>query len=207
MASRNLDVTSRIFSFTLAAYVLFFLVGNARAEKVEVPAYMLVEVPYITTPEPVVKRMLDMAKVKKGDMLYDLGCGDGRIVIEAAQRGAKGVGIELNPHLVQEAQQNAVNAGYADKVQFRVQDIFEADFSKASVVTLYLLPEINQKLRPQLWRQLAVGTRVVSHAFDMGPDWPPEKVDEVVGRKIYYWTIRPEHKNSAKIVAQSGKLN
>lgn len=201
MLSHGFSVSSRMLSSGLAMYVLLSLFGNARAETVQVPAYMLVEVPYITTPEPVVKKMLDMAKVKKGDMLYDLGCGDGRIVIEAAQRGAKGVGIELNPHLVEEAQQNALKAGYADKVQFRVQDIFEADFSKASVVTLYLLPEINQKLRPQLWKQLAVGTRVVSHAFDMGPDWPPEKVDEVVGRKIYYWTIRPEHKKMVEVLA------
>lgn len=205
MSSRNFSGSPRLGFFAFLAFAFSVVSGAAKAETVQVPAYMLVEVPFITTPEAVVTRMLDMAKVKKGDMLYDLGCGDGRIVIEAAQRGAKGVGIELNPHLVEEAQKNAITAGYADKVQFRVQDIFEADFSKASVVTLYLLPEINQKLRPQLWRQLAVGTRVVSHAFDMGPEWPPEKVDEVVGRKIYYWTIRPEHKKQAGLLVQAKK--
>lgn len=205
MLPSRLSVSSRLVIFAFLASLLSALSAPAKAETVQVPAYLLVEVPYITTPEPVVTRMLDMAKVKKGDMLYDLGCGDGRIVIEAAQRGAKGVGIELNPHLVEEAQQNAVKAGYADKVQFRVQDIFEADFSEASVVTLYLLPEINKKLRPQLWTQLKVGTRVVSHAFDMGPEWPPEKEDEVVGHKIYSWTIRPEHKKHAKLLANAEK--
>jgi ubiquinone/menaquinone biosynthesis C-methylase UbiE len=131
-------------------------------------------------------------------VLYDLGCGDGRIVISAARdRGARGVGIDINPVRIEEAQANAKAAGVADRVSFRVGDLFESDFSAATVVTLYLLPDINRKLRPQLWRQLKVGTRVVSHDFDMGDEWPPEKVEKVEGKTLYYWTIKREHKRAA----------
>ncbi|TFZ04741.1 SAM-dependent methyltransferase [Ramlibacter rhizophilus] len=155
------------------------------------------DVPYVPTPQPVVDRMLEMAKVNSRDVLYDLGCGDGRIVITASkQHGARGVGIDLNPVRIEEAKANAKQAGVSGKVDFRVGDLFEADFSPATVVTLYLLPNINRKLRPQLWRQLDVGTRVVSHAFDMGEEWPPERVDKIDHRTLYLWTIRPEHKRA-----------
>lgn len=153
------------------------------------------DVPYVPTPQPVVDRMLAMGKVGPGDVVYDLGCGDGRIVITAAkERGARGVGIDIDPARIREARQNARDAGVADRVEFRVGDLFEADFSPASVVTLYLLPDINRKLRPQLWRQLEVGTRVVSHAFNMGDEWPPERTERVEHRTLHAWTIKPEHK-------------
>ncbi|MBL0421961.1 class I SAM-dependent methyltransferase [Ramlibacter sp. AW1] len=156
------------------------------------------DVPYVPTPQPVVDKMLEMAKVGSSDVVYDLGCGDGRIVITAAKvHGARGVGVDLNPVRIQEAQANAKSAGVTDKVQLRVANIFETDVSPASVVTLYLLPTINRKLRPQLWRQLRVGTRVVSHAFDMGDEWPPERTEQVDHRTVYYWTIKEEHKKRA----------
>jgi ubiquinone/menaquinone biosynthesis C-methylase UbiE len=156
------------------------------------------DVPYVPTPMEVVNKMLDMGKVGKNDVLYDLGCGDGRIVITAAkERGARGVGVDIDPQRIAEANENAQKAGVQDRVQFRQGDLFKADFSPATVVTLYLLPDINKKLRPQLWRQLKVGTRVVSHAFDMGDEWPPERTERVDFKTIYSWTIKQEHKKAA----------
>ena len=153
--------------------------------------------PYVPTPPEVVNKMLDMAKVKSGDVLYDLGCGDGRIVITAAkERGARGVGVDIDPQRIAEANENAKQAGVTDRVQFRQGDLFKADFSPATVVTLYLLPDINKKLRPQLWRQLKVGTRIVSHAFDMGDEWPPERTEEAHFKMIHAWTIKAEHKRA-----------
>jgi SAM-dependent methyltransferase len=153
------------------------------------------DVPYLPTPQPVVDRMLELAQVGANDLLYDLGCGDGRIVITAARdRGARGVGIDIDPERIAEARENAQKEGVADRVAFRVGDLFESEFGEATVVTLYLLPDINRRLRPQLWRQLQVGTRVVSHAFDMGEEWPPEHTELVNYRTLHAWTIRPEHK-------------
>jgi SAM-dependent methyltransferase len=155
------------------------------------------DVPYVPTPPEVVQRMLDMGRVGKTDVLYDLGCGDGRIVITAAkERGARGVGIDIDPERISEARSNANAAGVTDRVTFRQGDLFKADFAEATVVTLYLLPQINQRLRPQLWRQLKVGTRVVSHEFDMGDAWKPERVEMVGARRVLSWTIRPEHKKA-----------
>ncbi|HVL76568.1 MAG TPA: class I SAM-dependent methyltransferase [Noviherbaspirillum sp.] len=153
------------------------------------------DVPYVPTPQPVVDRMLELAQVTDKDVVYDLGSGDGRIVVTAAREyGARGVGIDLNPQRVAEARANAKEAGVQDRVEFRVGDLFQTDLSEATVVTLYLLTSVNYKLRPQLWRQLRPGTRVVSHAFDMGDEWPPEKVERVGGSTIYYWTITEDHK-------------
>lgn len=147
------------------------------------------DVVYVPTPPEVVNRMLELAKVGKNDILYDLGSGDGRIPIEAAKRfGTRGVGIDIDPERIREANANAKKEGVSDKVQFLQQDLFKSDFSKATVVTLYLLPELNVKLRPQLFQQLKPGTRIVSHAFDMG-DWKPEKVENVNGRTVYFWTV------------------
>lgn len=162
------------------------------------------DVPYVPTPQEVVDRMLQMAKVGKDDVLFDLGCGDGRIVVTAAKtHGARGTGIDLDPQRIREARKNAEQAGVAGKVDFKVADLFETDVSAASVVTLYLLPNVNTRLRPQLWKQLKVGSRVVSHAFDMGPEWPPEKTESVEGRTIYYWTIKAAHKQAAKRAAKA----
>jgi 2-polyprenyl-3-methyl-5-hydroxy-6-metoxy-1,4-benzoquinol methylase len=147
------------------------------------------DVPYVPTSTEVVEAMLKVAKVGKNDVLYDLGSGDGRIPITAAKQfGTRGVGIDIDPDRIQEANENAKNAGVTDKVKFLQQDLFKSDFSKATVVTLYLLPEINLRLRPQLFKQLKPGTRVVSHAFDMG-DWKPEKTLNVNGSTVYYWVV------------------
>ena len=149
------------------------------------------DVVYVPTPQAVVDAMLKMANVSGKDVVYDLGCGDGRIPITAAQRfGAKGVGIDIDPVRIKEANENAKTAGVTDKVTFLNQDLFTSDFKDATVVTLYLLPSLNEKLMPKLKAELKPGTRIVSHAFDMGPNWPAEKTEQVEGKTIYYWTIR-----------------
>lgn len=148
------------------------------------------DVPYVPTPEAVVDRMLQLAKVNRNDVVYDLGSGDGRIPIAAVQKyqARRAVGVDINPELVREAKQNAQNAKVSDRVEFREQDLFKTDLREASVVTLYLLPEVNLRLRPKLLSELKPGTRIVSHAFDMG-DWKPDRVENVEGRTIYYWTV------------------
>jgi ubiquinone/menaquinone biosynthesis C-methylase UbiE len=156
------------------------------------------DVPYVPTPQEVVDEMLKMGSVKKGDVLYDLGCGDGRIVVTAAQRyGVDATGVDIDPERIAEAKENATKAGVNGKVRFIEGNLFEADLSKASVVTLYLLPSVNMKLRPKLWRELKPGARVVSHSFDM-EDWKPTKTTEVNGRKIYLWVITEKDKQQAK---------
>ena len=157
------------------------------------------DVPYVPTPQNVVNRMLEVANVSEDDVIYDLGSGDGRIVITAAQKyGARGVGIDIDPERVKEARANAKEAGVTDLVEFRQGDLFEADLSDATVVTLYLLPSVNVELRPKLFNELEPGTPVVSHDFNMG-EWQPERTVEVNGNTIYRWTIPeqvPEHLRS-----------
>jgi SAM-dependent methyltransferase len=146
------------------------------------------DVPYVPTPPEVVDAMLKLAGVKANDVVIDLGCGDGRIVIAAAQKyGARGLGIDLNPERIKEANENAQKAG-VKRVQFIEKNLFDADLHEASVVTLYLLPEVNRRLRPKLLKELKPGTRIVSHSFDMG-DWKPEKEQSINGRRIYLWTV------------------
>jgi SAM-dependent methyltransferase len=145
-------------------------------------------VPYVPSPEYVVDKMIELAGVKKGDVVYDLGSGDGRIVIAAAKKGAKAVGFEIDPDLVGESRANIQKAGVQESAEIRNQDILTVDLSPASVVTMYLLPDVNLKLRPNLLSQLKPGSRVVSHSFDMG-DWKPDKVERVEGRTIYFWTV------------------
>jgi SAM-dependent methyltransferase len=150
------------------------------------------DVIFVPTPQAVVDAMLKMAGVHKGDVVYDLGSGDGRIVVTAAKEyGVKGIGIDINPQRIAEANANAAQAGVTSLVTFRNEDLFEADIHEASVVTLYLLTSLNLKLRPKLWHDLKPGTRVVSQTFDMG-DWKPEKEDEIEGHTIYLWRI-PEN--------------
>jgi SAM-dependent methyltransferase len=147
------------------------------------------DVPYVPTSMNVVDSMLELAEVTADDVVYDLGSGDGRIVIRAAEKyGARGVGIEIDDELVEEARQNADSAGVADRVTFRQGDLFDADISEATVVTLYLLPTINLRLRPKLFEELAPGTRVVSHDFSMD-EWEHEERIEVGSSAIYFWTI------------------
>ena len=155
------------------------------------PAPREPDVFYVPTPPAVVDAMLKMANVTSTDVVYDLGCGDGRIPIAAAQKyGARGIGIDIDPLRVAEAIENAKLAGVTDKVTFLNQDLFTSDFKDATVVTLYLLPSLNEKLRPKLQAELKPGTRIVSHAFDMGRLWPAERRQEVDGKTIYFWTIK-----------------
>ncbi|HYH57177.1 MAG TPA: class I SAM-dependent methyltransferase, partial [Anseongella sp.] len=147
------------------------------------------DVPYVPTNDAVVPAILRLAQVTADDVVYDLGCGDGRIVITAAKDfGATGTGIDIDPERISEAKANASKAGVENKVRFIQGDLFKSDFSKASVVTLYLLSSINMKLRPILLKQLKPGTRIVSHAFDMG-DWEPDEKITVNGSTIYLWTV------------------
>jgi ribosomal protein L11 methylase PrmA len=147
------------------------------------------DVIYVPTPEAVVEAMLQVANVGKNDIVYDLGCGDGRIPVTAAKKyGATGVGIDIDPQRIKEAKENVAKNNVGDKVTIVQGDLFEQDLSKATVVTLYLLPSLNVKLMPKLMKELKPGTRIVSHAFDMG-DRKPEKELDVEGRKVYFWTI------------------
>jgi SAM-dependent methyltransferase len=152
------------------------------------------DVPYVPTPTEVVDTMLKLGEVKSGDVLYDLGCGDGRIVITAAQKfGARGTGVDINPERIKEAEENARQAGVTDRVKFLEKNLFDADIHDATVVTLYLLPDVNMRLRPKLLKDLKVGTRIVSHQFDMG-DWKPDKQVEVGWRVVYLWTVTEKAK-------------
>jgi 16S rRNA G966 N2-methylase RsmD len=160
------------------------------------------EVPYVPTKELVVDKMLEMGGVKGSDVLWDLGSGDGRIPITAAKRfGTRGVGVDIDPERVKEANENARKNGVTDKVRFIEEDLFNVDFSEATVVTLYLLPEVNLRLRPKLLDSLKPGTRIVSHNYDMGK-WQPEKVEVVKtpdndDHIVYFWRV-PENKNELK---------
>lgn len=146
------------------------------------------DVPYVPTPTEVVEAMLKVAKVSKNDVLYDLGSGDGRIPITAAKRfGTRGFGVDIDPERIKEATANAQKEGVSDRVTFAQQDLFKTDLSKATVISLYLLPRINLELRPSLLK-LKPGTRIVSHAFDMG-DWKPDQVVNVNGTTVYYWVV------------------
>jgi len=145
------------------------------------------DVIWVPTPDEVVDRMLTMAQVGPNDFHMDLGSGDGKIVIAAAKRGAKALGIEYNPDMVKVAQDNAQKAGVADKASFRKADIFQTDFSQATVITLYLLPALNMKLRPSIL-SMRPGTRVVSHSFTM-EDWEADEISTMDGRRAYFWVV------------------
>jgi precorrin-6B methylase 2 len=171
--------------------------GAALAQEAATKPLRSPDVPYVPTPQNVVEAMLKLGEVKKGDVLYDLGSGDGRIPITAAKMfGVRGTGIDINPERIAEANANAKKEGVTDKVKFLNQDLFETNISDATIVTLYLLPSINLKLRPKLWKDLKPGTRIVSHSFDMG-DWEPEKKIEVDGRYLYLWRV-PANPPAAK---------
>ncbi|HKY28826.1 MAG TPA: class I SAM-dependent methyltransferase [Pyrinomonadaceae bacterium] len=174
--------------------------GTPKVAGVEIVDQPL-DVPYVPTPDEVVARMLIMAGVNKKDFLYDLGSGDGRIVITAAKKyGARGVGYDLNPKRIEESNDNARKAGVTNMVRFVKKDLFEADLTGATVVTLYLLPDVNLKLRPKLLKDLRPGTRIVSHNYDMG-DWKAEAYEEITVRGtkhyVYRWTV-PEPDKAPK---------
>ena len=184
---------SRVYS-VMAAAVLSITVAAQTPQPRRAP-----DVPYVPTTEEAVQEMLKLGGVKKTDVVYDLGCGDGRIVIAAAKTyGARGVGIDINPVRIAEAKENAKKAGVENLVRFEENDLFEADFHEATVVTLFLLPAVNLKLRPKLLQELKPGTRIVSNTFDMG-DWKAEKEATVgdpdeqsyLSHRLYLWTVPP----------------
>jgi SAM-dependent methyltransferase len=171
----------------LTAIVLGAVLAQTSAQQAQI------NTPYVSTPPRIVEAMLELAEVSNNDTVYDLGCGDGRIVIRAAQEyGARGVGIDINPARIDEARAQAGSAGVTEHVDFQVRDLFDADFRNATVVALYLLPDVNLRLRPRLLSELKPGTRVVSHSFAMG-DWRPDKERVVDGVHIYLWTIPPSN--------------
>jgi SAM-dependent methyltransferase len=174
--------------FRPAAYALAVagvLLGSAAAPAQEEPR---LDVIYVPTPQVVVDRMLDMAGVKSGDFMIDFGCGDGRMVVSAAKRGARGYGVDINPARINEANENARKAGVTDKVEFKIADLFQEDLSKADVMAMYLLTDINLRLRPKILDTMKPGTRIVSHAFDMG-DWEPDQRDTVDGKNVFFWIV------------------
>ncbi|HYC45154.1 MAG TPA: class I SAM-dependent methyltransferase [Burkholderiales bacterium] len=164
---------------------------NARtilAQATSAPTRRNPDVVFVPTPEEVINKMLEVAKVTPKDVVYDLGCGDGRIVVAAAKKGARAVGIDIDPQRIKEANARAQAEKVTDKARFIENDLFEADISEATVVTLYLLPRLNEKLKPKLLKELKPGTRIVSHAFDMG-DWAPEQKVSVGSSTVYLWRV------------------
>jgi ribosomal protein L11 methylase PrmA len=177
-------MTARRFALCLAILVALVVPSSAQQTPLRSP-----DVIFVPTPQEVVDAMLKLAKVTKSDVVYDLGSGDGRIPITAAKTyGARGVGIDIDPQRIKEAAENLRNADVGDRVRFLNQDLFTTDISEATVVTLYLLPSLNLKLLPKLNKELKPGTRIVSHAFDMGDAKPTETLN-VNGRTVYFWTI------------------
>ena len=164
------------------------------------------DVPYVPTPEEVVEELLELAKTKKGEVLYDLGCGDGRIVVTAAKKyGVKGIGVDIDPERIKESNANAKEAGVTDRVKFIKKDLFTMDFKDADVMAMYLLTSVNEKLKPKLLEQMRPGARVVSHAFSMG-DWEPDQEVTVDpgGQTVYFWII-PAKVEGSQTVMLKGK--
>ena len=176
-----------ILSLLLAAGPALGLDGATRAQIER--GERTPDVIFVPTPQEVVEDMLRLANLRQGDVLYDLGSGDGRIPVTAAKLyGVRAVGIDIDPERIREALDNARRNGVDQLVQFRLDDLFKADFRDATVITLYLLPDLNLTLRPRLLRELKPGTRIVSHQFDMGT-WKPDKKLESNGRTVYFWVI------------------
>lgn len=157
------------------------------------------DVQFIVTPQYLVDEMLEMAGTNSKDVVYDLGCGDGRFLISAAKRfGARGIGIDIDPERIRESQANAKKAGVADRVTFHEQDLFQTDIRQATLIALYLLPELNLRLRPKFFEELRPGTRIVSHAFDMA-DWKPDAEGRLGGSNYYYWVLPADVKGKWRI--------
>jgi tRNA G37 N-methylase Trm5 len=183
--------------FRLVAVTVAFVLALAQSVTL-VQAQEGKIVPYVPTPQEVVERMLELAQVKKGDVVYDLGSGDGRIVVTAAKKyGVKAIGFEIDPERIKESQENIKKAGVGHLVEIRQQDIRTVDLSPASVLTMYLLPEVNLMIRPNIWKQMKPGSRVVSHDFDMG-DWKALKTEHIKDGSSWEHTLYLWHVEAAK---------
>jgi SAM-dependent methyltransferase len=200
---KSFFIATAAFFFSLAATPAFSQAGAGTADYVPEVGQSGKDVVWVPTPEALVERMLRMARVGPKDYVIDLGSGDGRIAIAAAQKfGARAHGIEYNPDMVALSNRNAEKAGVADKVKFVKADIFESDFSQASVITMYLLPALNMKLRPKIL-DLRPGTRVVAHAFNM-EDWQPDQTASVEGRDAFLWIVPAKVGGKWKMSAPAG---
>ena len=185
---------TRLMPFAMVI-MLMLMLGLAAPAMAQQKPLREPDVIFVPTPAEVVTAMLKLANVSAKDLVYDLGCGDGMIVTAAAKEfGAHAVGIDINPVRVKEANERVQKAGVADKVKILNEDLFEANISQATVVTLYLLQTLNQKLIPKLNKDLKPGTRIVSQTFSMGDNYPPEKTVEVAGRSVYLWTVPMKEK-------------
>ena len=179
-------MTSFARTFPALAFAATLLLGaSAQAQNTAPPR---LDVPYVPTDQRTVDAMLNMAGVGPSDFVIDLGSGDGRIVVSAAKRGARGFGVDLNPQRIKEANENAERANVTDKIKFYNQNLFDTKIGEATVLTMYLLPSVNMQLRPRLFTELKPGTRVVSHDFDMG-DWQPDNQSDLGNDQIYFWII------------------
>ncbi len=195
-----------IIGIAIFVHLLFIFLGRDMYSIDEVTGPKL-DAGFITTWPETVKGMLKTADINKNDIVYDLGCGDGRIVIAAAQiYGAHGVGIDLNPKRIEEANENAKAAKVEHLVTFKVGNFYNTDFSDATVVALYLPQQINYELRPILWKQLKIGARVISNESDMGPEWPPEKIEKIGPKTVYLWTITEKIKQKAKKIQLTERI-
>ena len=178
---------SRLSGAALAPLAALALLGITAVTAQPQPPRL--DVPYVPTPQEVVDRMLQLGKVRAGEYHIDLGSGDGRIAVtSAAKHGARSLGVDINPVRIEEARLNAKKAGVADRALFEQKNLFETDIGKADIVTMYLLPSVNIELRPRVLSEMWPGTRIVSHAFDMG-DWQPDHRESVIGRTIFLWVI------------------
>jgi len=182
---------TRLMSFA----ILMLMLGIAAPAMAQQKPLRDPDVIFVPTPAEVVTAMLKLANVTPKDVVYDLGCGDGMIVTAAAKEfGAHAVGIDINPVRVKEANERVAKAGVTDKVKILNEDLFEANIGQATVITLYLLQTLNEKLIPKLNKELKPGTRIVSQTFSMGDKYPPEKTVEVAGRSVYLWTVPMKEK-------------
>ncbi len=200
-SKKNTRLTIAAFIF-IAFFLPVFVVISAKSQfGLDEMMGPELDAGFITTWPETVDGMLKLAQVNRNDLVYDLGCGDGRIVIAAAKNyGARGVGIDLNPKRIEEANANAKAAEVENLVQFRLGNFYKVDFSDATVVALYLPQTINYELRPILWKQLKIGSRVVSNESDMGSEWPAEKIEKVGTKTVYLWTITEKEKQKATAI-------
>jgi tRNA G37 N-methylase Trm5 len=189
MKARSGASVGLVFLLLFCAFLFHWRIAGAQEGKI---------VPYVPTPQEVVERMLEMAQVKKGDIVYDLGSGDGRIVITAAQKyGVRAIGFEIDPVRITESRENIKKAGVGHLAEIRQQDIRTVDLAPATVLTMYLLPEVNLMIRPHIWKQMKPGSRVVSHDFDMG-DWQPLRTETVKDNHNWDHTLYLWHVDAGK---------